>query len=108
MRVPPGYQPDEPVHRGRRSAVTRATRISSGDRVVLKISAAADGSARAQHEHRVAARIQSAHVGRTLGVEHYEDRVVLVQEAFGNTSLAELLKVGPIDVEHALDLGVQV
>src|SRR5688572_16299629 len=106
MRMPPGYQPDEPVHRGPRSAVTRATRLSSGDRVVIKMSAAVDSAARAQHEHRVAAPIRSAHVVRTLGVEHYEERVVLIQEAFGDGSLAELLERGePIALEHALVLG---
>src|SRR4051794_28160360 len=106
----PGYRLEAQLHRGSRSNVARATRVSSGNRVILKWSAAesSDDLTQAVREFEVAAPIRSNHVVAYLGVEPFDHRAALVQEAFGDASLSELLARGRLSIETALRIGVQV
>jgi PAS domain S-box-containing protein len=108
----PGYEIRERVHSGARSTVLRATRLSSRESVVLKLSSvdgpSASAFARSQHELSIAAPILSPHVIRYLGVEHYDDHVALIEEAFGHCSLEELLEKQRLSVAVTLRLGAQI
>ncbi|MFT3926741.1 MAG: AAA family ATPase [Myxococcales bacterium] len=106
-----GYRLEAQVHRGRRSNVARAVRAASGDRVVLKWSAGEslpDMRARAWREFEIAAPIHSRHVVAYLGVEPFDNRAALVQEAFGDTSLRDLLARGRLPLEKGLQIGLQI
>ncbi|MFT3925386.1 MAG: AAA family ATPase [Myxococcales bacterium] len=100
------------MHRGVRSRILRATQRSTGEPVVLKESAGepphALALARLEREYTIGKSIRSPHVVRYLAVKHERDRVTLVEEAFGDTSLAQLLRAGPLESDRALHLARQV
>ena len=106
------YKIEAPLHRGARSRVCRATRVASGAHVVLKTSAvdgaSPDALTRSQREYSVAAGIHSEHVVAYLGVERFDHSVAIVQEAFGDLSLAELLAKRRLSTEGALHIGAQM
>ncbi len=106
------YEIHEKVHSGNRSRVARATRIATGEAVVLKESAAEPGSpvalARAQREFRVASQIRSPHVVGYLDLDRDPRRAAIVEEAFGDVPLEVALAAGALRVEVALHVGVQL
>ncbi len=112
MLAVPGYAVLEQIHQGRRSSVFRATALKDQQRVVLKVSpdAASDPAAlvRFRHEYRLGATIAHEHVLRYLALEPCGERVALVEEDFGGSSLAELLAAGPMGLDAALDIAMKV
>jgi len=99
------------VHHGSRSRVWLATRLPSGEAVIVKEHLAdpsnAAARARTRHEFRMGAKVDSRHVVHYLALEHDRHGAALVEEAFGDRALAELLGA-PLPVEIALRLGAQV
>ncbi|MFT3921778.1 MAG: serine/threonine-protein kinase PknK [Myxococcales bacterium] len=99
------------VHHGSRSRVWLATRVPTGEPVIVKehlaSPSASVAAARTQHEFRMGSAIDSAHVVHYLGLEQDRNRVALLEEAAGDKTLAELAARG-LDVELALRLCVQV
>jgi PAS domain S-box-containing protein len=107
-----GYKIEASLHRGARSKITAASRLPSGERVVLKTSVSGGSSvealARSRREYSVAAGIRSDHVVAYLGLERLDHGLALVQEAFGDRSLGELLAEQGLTVAAALSIGVQI
>ncbi|MFT3927753.1 MAG: AAA family ATPase [Myxococcales bacterium] len=106
------YQIQQQVHRGPRSRVSRATHVSTGEQVILKQNATdvpiSAAFARSQREFCIASPIQSEHVAHYLGVEREADSVAVIEEVFGDTSLAELLRYGSLPIDVALAVAVEV
>ena len=79
------YEIHGKLHEGARSTLSRATRVSSGEQVVLKESALDASSQaallRSQQEFELAAPMRSSHVVGYLGVERFQNRAALVVEA---------------------------
>ena len=107
-----GFQIEGPLYRGVRSTISRATRLESGDRVVLKTNTTDPFSSaavtRMQHEFELAAPIRSAHVARYLDLVRSSDGLAVVEEESGDRSLAELLSASRPGVVTALHLGAQI
>jgi len=106
------YQIGKQVHRGLRSRISHATQLSTGERVVLKESTADVPSsaavARLEREFSIAKSIRSQHVVRYLGLKQDWEHVALLEEAFGDGSLATILSSGPLDTARALHIAKQV
>ncbi len=112
MLAVPGYTVQEQIHRGRRSTVFRAQAVNDQRRVVLKVSpsASADPAAlvRFRHEFRLGTTIAHEHVLRYLALEPCGERVALVEEDVGGGSLADLLALGPLGLDTALDIAMKI
>jgi serine/threonine protein kinase len=117
------YEIHEQLYQGARSRVMRAVSRGDGQCVVLKESVAAITSAaaraRSQREFSLAAPIHTEHVAHYLALERERNYVAIVEEAFGDGSLADLLsgrsapsgvraKNGSLPVKRALALGIQI
>ena len=93
--------------------VYRATDTNLGRDVAIKVLPAGMSSdperlARFGREARTLATLQHAHVASIYGFETAEDVRFLVMELVDGEDLSERLKRGPIPMEDAVDLAIQL
>jgi predicted ATPase/signal transduction histidine kinase len=91
----------------------RARRSKDGATVVLKVlgeRASAREHERLRNEHEMASAIDSASVLKCQELTTFQGRPALVQEAFGEATLEELLQRagGKLPLADALDIGAQL
>ncbi|OJT17805.1 serine/threonine protein kinase [Archangium sp. Cb G35] len=109
----PGYTLHQTLHDSPRSTLARATRLSDGCSVILKFPSDGQSSPRRalelQREFAIARRIEGDGILRVLGLETFPERVALVLEDFGGTSLRHLLDArGPLEVDTFLDYALHI
>ncbi|WNG21345.1 AAA family ATPase [Cystobacter fuscus] len=108
-----GYTLHQQLHASARSTIFRATRLRDQCPVILKLTASDYLDRRRtleiRREHAIARRVQGEGIVQVLGLEEFPDRMALVLEDFGGTSLRHLLNErGPLDVSTFLDFAVRI
>jgi predicted ATPase/signal transduction histidine kinase len=87
----PGYDVAEPLYDSASSAAYRATRLSDGVPVVLKVLKPdfpePDALARYEREYEILKELAAPGIVRAWGLERYRQTAVLVLEDFGGSSL---------------------
>ncbi|WP_224368741.1 trifunctional serine/threonine-protein kinase/ATP-binding protein/sensor histidine kinase [Hyalangium versicolor] len=110
----PVYALHQTLHKSARSTIIRATRLDDGGPVILKLptedSFDRHRSLELRREYAITRRVEGDGIIRTLGLEEFPgDRVALVLEDFGGSSLHHLLQeIGPLDVETFLEFALQI
>jgi len=99
--------------KGGMGEVWRARDMKLGREVALKtlpsgFSADADRLARFEREARVLASLNHPNIASIYGLEESRGMRFLVMELVEGETLAELLKRGPLSIEEALKLGLQI
>jgi eukaryotic-like serine/threonine-protein kinase len=107
------YQIAEKIGEGGMGAVYRAKDLRLGRVVALKflhsyLSSDYQAPERLQREARAASALDHPHVCKVYDIAEHEHRTFLVLEHLAGETLAERLKKGPLPLEQALEIGVQV
>ena len=108
----PGYSVTEELYKGERSVVARASRLSDGQRVILKILPDRHPDPldveRLRNEAEILADLDIPGAPRCFGVEEKNRRLALVLEDEGALALDRILDGKPLDLDAffaiALDL----
>ena len=108
----PGYIVDSELHRGRKRVVYRARRGSDGASLILKAFAdefpSPADTASLRREYQILQSLPLPGSARPLALETYRDRVILVLEDCGDTTLKALVAEGALDVGPALSIAHQL
>jgi serine/threonine-protein kinase len=107
------YEIVEPLGVGGMGEVSRARDTRLGREVAIKIilepfSADADRVARFQREAKVLASLNHPHIAALYGMEEAGGQHFIVMELVEGQTLADRLTRGPLDVDEALAIGVQI
>ena len=108
----PGYILDSELHRGRKRVVYRARRGTDGYPLILKALAdefpSPADTASLRREYQILQSLPLPGSARPLALETYRDRVILVLEDCGDTTLKALVAEGALDVGPALSIAHQL
>jgi predicted ATPase/transcriptional regulator with GAF, ATPase, and Fis domain len=107
-----GYEVEAQLHDGRKRAVYRARRARDHAPVILKTLTAefptpADTAA-LRREFQILQSLDAPGVARALDLQGYRDRLVLVLEDAGDTTLKALCAAAPLDTLTVLDYARQL
>lgn len=107
------YQIAEKIGEGGMGVVYRAKDLRLGRVVALKflhgyLSSDYQALERLQREARAASALDHPHVCKVYDIAEHDHRTFLVLEHLAGETLAERMKKGPLPLELALEIGVQV
>src|SRR5664280_479834 len=107
------YQIVEKIGEGGMGVVYRAKDLRLGRVVALKflhgyLSSDYQALERLQREARAASALDHPHVCKVYDIAEHDHRTFLVLEHLAGETLAERMKKGPLPLEQALEIGVQV
>lgn len=109
----PRFRLLEEAGRGAMGIVYRAQDVRLGRTVALKVlpeDLAHDPAAmqRLRREARIAASLNHPGICTLHGIEEYEGRLCLVMEFLEGTALDKLIATGPLPLDQAIDIAIQV
>jgi PAS domain S-box-containing protein len=108
----PGYEIVEEIYRGRRRQVWRGRRITDGHAVIIK--APADEFPRPEQlsglrrEYRILSQLDIIGVARPVELVSWHDRVALVLEDLGDTTLKLQIARGILSIDSVLALALEL
>ena len=107
------YEIGEEIGRGGMGEVYRATDTRLGREVAIKIlphalAEDADRLARFEREAKLLASLHHAHIASVFSLDEQEGTLYLAMELVTGETLEEKLKSGPLAVEDALELALQI
>jgi serine/threonine-protein kinase len=107
------YQVTSLLGVGGMGEVYRATDTALGREVAIKVlpgsfAADADRTARFEREAKTLAKLNHANIGQIFGLERRDGTTALVMELVEGVTLAHRLMQGPIPVDQALNIAMQM
>ena len=118
MALSPGtqigpYQIVDQIGSGGMGEVYRATDTKLGRDIAIKTLPSAlaqepDRLARFEREARLLATLNHAHIGAIYGLDEHEGAQFIAMELVEGRTLEEKLKDGPLPIEDALQIGLQI
>ncbi|MCI0691834.1 PAS domain S-box protein [candidate division KSB1 bacterium] len=112
MRLIPGYQIVQELHRGKRRIVYRARREHDDKPVIIKTALddfpEAVDIAGLKREHEILQHLQIDGIARLYGLERQHDRLALILEDIGGEPLRSLIDSKEIDLTASLKIGIQL
>lgn len=108
----PGYDLTQIIHEGANTIVYRGMAQPDNQPVILKILKAdyptLEDIARLKHEYKMTENLDIESIVKVVGLETYQNRLVLVSEDFGGKSLKHLLSEQKLEIDSFLSITVQL
>jgi predicted ATPase/signal transduction histidine kinase len=107
-----GYEITNKIYEGTRTVVYQGKRHQDQKPLVFKLIKNNYPSpkeiARLKNEYEIIKNLNTTRVAKTLGLENYENRFVLVLEDLGGQSIDKFIASQPVDFKTVINIGLQL